>query len=216
MQPAILPTAYHPSILYFVILNTTGKTFIEIHEHYYKQTYRNRCHILSPNGKIDLSVPVNKGIKHKTPVCEINIDYEANWIHNHIKAIETTYYPAPFFEIIYPDILQILNKQPKYLIDLNKELLNYYLDMLNISADISYTNNFLEDNTGKLIDLRESFHPKKDYKQNYPFLNTPYYQVFQDKLGFIPELSILDLLFHLGSEAGLYIRNLSKNYKQLA
>ncbi|MCD6367361.1 MAG: WbqC family protein [Bacteroidales bacterium] len=216
MQPVILPTAYHPSILYFVILNSAKESFIETHEHYYKQTYRNRCHIISPNGKIDLSIPVNKGIKHKTPVCDITIDYEANWIHNHIKAIETSYYPAPFFEIIYPDILQILNTKPKYLVDLNRKLLNYYLDMLNISSNLYYTKGFLENENHQFLDFRKLLHPKKNYQQHYSFLDTPYYQVFQGKLDFIPELSILDLLFHLGSEAGLYIRKLSAIYKQLA
>ena len=217
MKPVILPTAYHPSILYFVILNSAKESLIETHEHYYKQTYRNRCHILSPNGKIDLSIPVKKGEKHKTPVCEIKIDYEANWVHNHIKAIETSYYPAPFFEIIYPDILQILNKKPKYLVDLNQKLLDYYLDMLSLSPNFSYTKDFLDNDKHQFLDFRESLHPKKNYKQHFPFLDTPYYQVFQEKLGFIPELSVLDLLFHLGSEAGLYIRKLSElSYKQLA
>ena len=216
MLPIILPTAYHPSILYFVLLNAAPQAYIEIHEHYYKQTYRNRCHILSPNGRIDLSVPVKKGLRHKTPLSEIEIDYETNWIHNHIKAIETTYYPAPFFEIIYPDILQILNQKPKYLVELNSKLLDYYLEMLNISPDFSYTKSFFENNNSEFLDFRELLHPKKNYEQHFPFLNMPYYQVFQEKLDFIPELSILDLLFHLGSEAGSYIRKLSAQYKQSA
>jgi len=216
MQPVILPTAYNPSILYFVILNSAKESFIETHEHYYKQTYRNRCHILSPNGKIDLSIPVNKGIKHKTPLCEIEIDYESNWIHNHIKAIETTYYPAPFFEIIFPDVTEIINSKFKLLTDLNKTLLNYYLDMLNIIPKFSYSTGYIENSNHQYDDFRKLLHPKKNYMEKFPFLNTPYYQVFQEKLDFIPELSILDLLFHLGSEAGLYIRKLSTIYKQLA
>lgn len=210
MQPIILPTAYHPSILYFVLLTTAEKSFIEIHENYFKQSYRNRCHILSPNGKIDLSVPIKKGNKHKTPLCEIEIDYETEWIHNHIKAIETTYYPAPFFEIIFHDIFQILNSKPRFLTDLNKQLLDYYIDMLGITPNYSYTINYFENPDNKYKDFRKDFHPKKNYVENFSFLNIPYYQVFQEKFGFIPELSILDLLFHLGSEAGSYIRKLSK------
>ncbi len=206
MHTVILPTAYHPSILYFVLMCAADNTLIEIHEHYYKQTYRNRCHILSPNGKIDLSVPIKKGNKHKTPVCEIEIDYATNWIHNHIKAIETSYYPAPFFEIVFPDILQILNSTPVLLVELNKQLLNYYLDMLCITPNFSYSENYLDNSNNQYIDFRELLHPKKNYQENYKFLQTPYYQVFQEKFGFLPELSILDLLFHLGGEAGTYIR----------
>ncbi len=215
-QPIILPTAYHPSILYFVLLMAARKSFVEIHDHYYKQSYRNRCHILSPNGKINLSVPIKKGTRHKTPVCKIEIDYEANWVHNHIKAIETTYYPAPFFEIIFPDILKILNAKPHFLVELNQQLLDYYMDMLGIIPTYYYSENYLENKDNQFDDFREQLHPKKDYLKDFPFLETPYYQVFQDKFGFIPELSILDLLFHLGSEAGLYIRRLSTHYKQLA
>ncbi|HIE15431.1 MAG TPA: hypothetical protein EYP69_00740 [Bacteroidales bacterium] len=216
MPSIILSTAYHPSILYFILLNSAPHTYIDIYEHYYKQSYRNRCHILSPNGKIALSVPIKKSNKHKTPLCEIEIDYETNWIHNHIKAIETTYYPTPFFEIIYPDILRILNLQPRLLTDINKIFLEYYIDMLGLNILPLYSHAYIENKNNKMQDFRDILHPKKNYSQDYPFLKTPYYQVFLHKFGFIPELSILDLLFHMGSEAGLYIRNLSKHYKQLA
>lgn len=214
MQTIILPTVFHPPILYLILLNSADHCLIEIHEHYYKQTYRNRCHILSPNGKIDLVVPVKKGEMHKTPLNKVEIDYETNWIHNHIKAIETTYYPAPFFDIIYPDILEILNSHPRYLTELNKRLLNYYLDMLNLKPDFAYSTEFIDNQDNLFIDFRDKLHPKKDYSKNYPFLQIPYYQVFQETLKFVPELCALDLIFHLGSEAGMYIRQLSAHYKQ--
>ncbi len=216
MQTIILPTVYHPSILYLVLLNSAEHCLIETHEHYYKQTYRNRCHILSPNGKIALVVPIKKGNTHKTPLHKVEIDYEINWIHNHIKAIETAYYPAPFFDIIYPDILEILNSHQKNLTELNKLLLHYYLDMLNLKPDFAYSTEFIDNQDNLFIDYRNKLHPKKNYIKDYPFLQTPYYQVFQENLKFVPELSALDLIFHLGSEAGMYIRQLSFHYKQPA
>lgn len=210
----ILPTAYNPSIFYFVLLNSYKNVLIEIYDHYTKQTYRNRCIILSPNGKIVLSVAVKKGNEHKIKLNEVEPDYTQGWVHNHLKAIETTYYPTPFFDIIYPDIKKIINHQYKYLFELNEQLLLYYLDILQIETNYSYTNEYFE-SSETVKDFRENYHPKKEYITKYNFLETPYYQTFS-KNNFISELSIIDLLFHLGSEAGKYIRELSKCYKQSA
>jgi hypothetical protein len=205
----ILPTAYHPTILYFALLHYSEKTIIDINENYYKQTYRNRTVVYSASGKLFLSVPIIMGRSLRIPVKDAQISYTEHWQHAHIKAIETAYHSTPFFNIIFPDIKHIINQNFTLLWELNDTLLKYYLSILNLNENYFYSTKYVEkDFTKKKLDLRTSYSPKKKYQNNFSFLNKPYYQTFSNQHGFIPELSVLDLIMHLGHEAGYYIRTL--------
>ena len=207
-QTIILPTAYHPSILYFVLLHHAKEVVIDIHEHYYKQTYRNRTVIYSTTGKQSLTVPIMMGRSPHIPVKQIRISHTDHWQHLHLRAIDTAYHSTPFFDIIFPDIERIINQNFNHLWEMNNVLLDYYLSLLHLNIKYEYSTKYVEDLTDTTLDLRKQYSPKKDYQDDFPFLNKPYYQVFADRQGFIPELSILDLVMHLGHEAGYYIRTI--------
>ena len=207
-SPVILPTAYHPSIFYFVLLHHQPRVVIDIYEHYYKQTYRNRAIIYGPGGKQTLSIPIISGRSLRMPVHDVQISYTEHWQHQHLRAIDTAYHSAPFFEIVFPDIEYIIQKQHRYLWELNKELLEYYLSLLHLDVSIVYSTEYIENQDDAFVDFRKIYSPKTNYAAKYDFLNKPYYQVFAIDKSFIPELSILDLVMHLGHEAGYYIRTI--------
>ena len=204
MSETLLSTAYLPPIEYFAIILQSGVWKIENHEHYIKQSYRNRCNIITANGLLNLSIPVNKVDGNHTLTKDIRISYLSNWQSNHWRAIESAYNKSPFF-LYYRDDLEKFYKQSyELLIDYNTELLKFILKKLGISTEINFTEDFLPINQSE-NDERYSIHPKLS-KGNviYPH----YYQVFEEKHGFIPNVSIVDLLFNEGPESKYYLENL--------
>lgn len=198
----LLSTAYFPNIEYFKRIIEADEILIDIYEHFPKQTYRNRCEILAANGVQSLTENVEKGRTGKIITKLIKISYTENWVKNHIIAITSAYKSAPFFEYYWYEFEQILNKNEKYLIDLNQKILQQCIDFLEIDKKINYTSDFipLENN---FEDYRFKITPKiRNFKNNR------YIQVFSDRFEFIPNMSILDLLFNLGPEAYTYIKNI--------
>ncbi|MDX9945863.1 MAG: WbqC family protein [Bacteroidales bacterium] len=195
----LLSTAYFPPACYFRLIRDAEKAFIEREENYLKQTYRNRCLILASNGVLSLSVPVTKGDRLKAPVKDIQIDYSKRWQQVHIRAFTSAYGRSPYFLYYSDNIFSILRKKHRFLIDLNHELLQECLALLNINKCISYTSSF-EPASIQPGDYRYSILPKKEQA----FSSKPYIQVFGDA-GFVPGLSIIDLIFNLGPDAALFI-----------
>lgn len=198
----LLSTAYFPNIEYLKKIIEADEILIDIYEHFPKQTYRNRCEILAANGVQSLTENVEKGRTGKIITKLIKISYTENWVKNHIIAITSAYKSAPFFEYYWYEFEQILNKNEKYLIDLNQKILQQCIDFLEIDKKINYTSDFipLENN---FEDYRFKITPKiRNFKNNR------YIQVFSDRFEFIPNMSILDLLFNLGPEAYTYIKNI--------
>ncbi len=201
----LLSTAYCPNIEWFTIFLSQEKVLIESKENFIKQTYRNRCTILSPQGKYNLIVPVIGGrSKHKKLITEIEIDYTKNWVDNHIKTIKTAYASAPFFDFFFDDIVYILQQKPCKLFDLNNALIQIFLQILQVDKNIEFTDNYINPAPDGWVDYRYNISPKIHSKLYYP----PYPQVFEDKFGFTPNLSIIDLIFNLGNEAILYLKNI--------
>jgi len=201
MSETLLSTAYLPPIEYFAFILQSGVCKIENHEHYIKQSYRNRCNIITANGLLNLSIPVNKVDGNHTLIKDIRISYLSNWQSNHWRAIESAYNKSPFF-LYYRDELEKFYKQSyELLIDYNTELLRFILKKLGISSVINFTDDFLPIDQSE-NDERYSIHPKLS-KGNviYPH----YYQVFEEKNGFIPNVSIVDLLFNEGPESKYYL-----------
>jgi len=191
----LLSTAYFPPAEYFSLIRNSDSVLIEQEENYIKQTYRNRCRILTSSGILNLSVPVMKGNALKTQVKDIEIDYSKRWQQVHLRAMTSAYSRSPYFQFYSEHITKIFLKSPRFLIDLNNELLLKCLGFLNIDRCILYTSFFLPD-SGLPQDYRYRISPKNESGCTA----RSYIQVFGDN-EFVPGLSILDLIFNLGPEA---------------
>ena len=202
----ILSSAYFPPISYLKLLDDANNVFIEQHENFVKQTYRNRCKILAANGEMSLIVPVEKNSGSKINIKDVKIDYATNWQKQHLKSIESAYRNSPFYEFYIDDFIVIFNKKHKLLFDFNLEITYKLLDFFEIETQIKFNTDF-ENKTKSLIDYRNKIHPKKQYRELIELTKTPYYQVFDNKFSYCKDLSSIDLLFNLGTEASLYISN---------
>lgn len=193
----LLPTAYLAPIKYYAILLQSNNCSIEIHEHFIKQSIRNRCEIYGANGKLRLTIPKERKGSSKTLISEIKIAYKENWQKLHWNAIKSAYNSSPFFEYYKDELEPFFNKKETNLVDFNNQLQEEILDLLQEDNPISYTKQY--EHKGDFTDLRN--HKWELEKQ------PEYNQVFMEKHGFIPNLSILDLLFNLGPESGEYLHN---------
>ncbi|MEE4197148.1 MAG: WbqC family protein [Bacteroidales bacterium] len=200
---ALLSTAYLPPVQYFSKLATYDEIWIEAHENYLKQTYRNRCVIYGANGKLALSIPVKK-ISTKTRIRDIAIDYDTNWQKMHWKSIESAYRSSAFFEFYADDLAPFYHTRYQFLFDFNHDLIMKLAEQLELTIDLSFTDRYYFPGDHPMDDYRGSIHPKQKVNDQ-DFKVREYFQVFSEKYGFIPNLSILDLLFNTGPEAKEYL-----------
>jgi hypothetical protein len=202
----ILATAYLPPINWFRALIRAETVFIESQETYSKQTYRNRCRIYSANGSFNLTIPVSKPFGNHTQTTQITIFNETPWMIKHWRAIESAYNSSPWF-LYYKDEFEILfsGSKPESLFAFNLELIKVLMKVIGIYKKLALTSHY-EVNPQDVKDLRYLSNP---LQANTPFESPPYTQVFENKFGFLPNLSIIDLLFNLGPETGEYL-SLSK------
>jgi hypothetical protein len=198
---AVLPMFYLPPVDYFVQLNTyKPDILIEKEEHFPKQTYRNRANIYSPDGVLALVVPVIKGSKNHTKVKDVKISYDFMWQRLHWQSLQACYRRSAYFEFYEDDFAPFYEKQITYLFDYNEELLNLLLKLAKIKTELNYTNEY-QPEYPNLHDFRFSIHPKKESE----IQQKPYFQVFEDRKGFMKNLSIIDLLFNQGPQTINYL-----------
>jgi hypothetical protein len=197
----LLNTAYLPPIAYINECLDHDRIIIEAYESYPKQTFRNHCVIAGPNGKQQLTIPVRKVNGNHTLTKDIRICNEQSWQKMHWRSIETAYNNSPFF-LYYRDYFEpFFNKRYDFLLDLNTQLLETVFLILRAEMIVEATDNF-EKNPDGVIDYRN----ETDFKIACTgFAFTPYTQVFENRYTFIPNLSIIDLIFNLGPEAGEYL-----------
>jgi hypothetical protein len=196
----LLSTAYLPPIEYFSCILQADEVYVEKEENYIKQSYRNRCYILSAHGPHLLSVPVYLGSLHKTPIKEIRIDYSKRWQQVHLRAITAAYGSSPFFQFYFEYIEKVISKKIEFLLDLNMELTESVLKMLDIKIKPLYTAKF-EPAGGSENDLRYKISPKESSLSACK----EYLQVFKTGDQFVGGLSIIDLIFNTGPEAIDYL-----------
>ncbi len=196
----LLSTAYLAPIQYYTKLASGEAICIEQWEHYSKQSYRNRCSILSANGLLTLSIPVKRSDSPKILTNEIEIEYKTRWQDIHLRAIESAYKNSAYYDYYIDDLISIYEKKITSLLTFNSQLQQCICDLIGIKPSIAFSNVFIKD-TSNFIDYRDSIHPKpRMAKPDIQFKPMEYYQVFSEKYGFVPNLSIVDLLFNMGTE----------------
>jgi hypothetical protein len=197
-----LSTAYFAPIQYYSKLVRYEQVIIERYEHYNKQSYRNRCTIYSANGLLDLVVPIVKTNKLKIPITEVEIAYDMPWQKLHFKAIESAYRRSPFYEYYIDDLMAFFNDRHHYLYEFNMKILQTICSLMKIPFRVQESSEYLKFTNDEIIDLRNGIHPKLNQQHlDTDFVPQQYTQVFADRWGFKPNLSILDLLFNAGPEA---------------
>ena len=175
----LLSSCYLPPVQWFTKLCGYERVWVEQYDNYTKQTFRNRCIIDSPEGPLSLSLPVEKISEGKCLMKDVRISDHNHWRSIHWHALSSSYLSSPFFEYYQDDFRPFYERKWTFLIDFNEELV------------------------AKCC----AIHPKQNFENDTEFVATPYYQVFQHKHGFLPNLSIVDLIFNMGPEALLVLMN---------
>lgn len=197
---AILSTAYLAPIQYYSKLIKHPESIIEQHENYVKQTYRNRCDVYSPNGIKTLTVPLVKR-NSRQPIKDIKISYDHEWQKIHWRTLESSYRSSPYFEYFEDDIYPLYHgKKHTFLYDLNEALQQEMFILLKQKKKYTFTKEY-HDTYDDATDFRSLISPRKLFSEDLQFESKVYNQVFETKHGFIPNLSIVDLLFNQGSRA---------------
>ena len=205
----ILSLTYFGPVQWYQKLCRHGHVAIERYDHFMKQTYRNRCVIAAANGPQALTVPVEKGETQPLLMKDVRISDHGNWRHLHWQALQSAYGESPFFEFYADDLRPFFEKRWTWLFDFNLDITQKMCELLDIQPTIELTSEFVPaaGNLGQpsLKDFRDAIHPKHPLPDS-EFEPRRYYQVYESRHGFQPNLSILDLLFNMGNESVLYIQ----------
>ncbi len=209
MEEILIHPAYFGPVSQFVALGKAEKVFFENEDNYQKQTYRNRMYIYDSNGKLLLNIP----IKHRSALTgelkeagkhqlykEVKIENDFEWQKQHWRALKASYQTSPFFEFYEDEIYPLYHKKFDYLIDFNYACLEFVTDTLQVNLDFQKTSEFILNPNDKK-DLRFLINAKTKFN----FVHKEYTQVFKEKHGFIPNLSILDLIFNEGPNSLNYL-----------
>ncbi len=200
----LIENQYFPCITYINTLFKYSNIIIEQYESYQKMSFRNRCELVGSNGLFNLSVPLEHGRNQRQLMKEVKISYQTNWQTQHLRTLESCYSRSPFFEFYRDGVWELINKREDFLLDKNLAILNWLQKTLKIQGDISLSTDFHHEIPLDMVDFRGRFLPKNS-RSHKPSLK--YTQVFEDRIGFVPNLSILDLLFCEGPNASKMLKN---------
>lgn len=206
MNIAYVSTAYLGPVQLYTKFFAYDAIRVEAEENYVKQTYRNRCVIAAANGPQALTVPIVKPDSPKCPTRDIRISDHGNWRHLHWNALVSAYRMSPFFMYYEEDFAPFYEKRYTFLMDFNEALREVVCQLIDIMPSIQRTHAY---ETQVAHDFRELISPKS-HVVDTEFHPAPYYQVFREKWGFIPNLSIVDLLFNMGPESILVLKASSR------
>ncbi|MDO4930277.1 MAG: WbqC family protein [Bacteroidales bacterium] len=206
MRPVLLTSAYLAPVQYFTKLYAAPYVVEERCDHYVKQTYRNRCVIAGPDGSLPLTIPIEHGDVLKPATRDIRISDHGNWRHLHWTALVSAYDNSPYFAYYADDFAPFYERPYKYLVDFNEGLRALICDLLDLHPDVRPTSAYADAAALGVDDLRETIRPKTGYAADVHFSPAPYYQVFRERHGFLPNLSMADLLFNMGPESRLILK----------
>lgn len=201
----VFPALYNGPINYFARLIREERIILEQHDHYSKQTYRNRCKIMGPNGIMTLSVPVKRKRGRKTEMRDILIDYDTPWNKIHWRSLEGAYAASPFFHLMKEEFSPFYHRPVRYLIELNMGLISTTLGLMGAEKPLLSSEEF---NLSRELEERVPwYHSKKKVEETDPGFRPPvYHQVFSERFGYHSNLSILDLLFNEGPNTLLLLK----------
>lgn len=201
----LLSTAYLAPIQYYAHLYAAHEAIEDRGEHYVKQTYRNRCYIATPTGAQPLTLPIVRDGAVHTAVRDIRLSDHGKWQHLHWTALTSAYESSPYFEYYADDFRPLYEQHFDFLVDFNDALRQTVLSLLSLDKNTTPSNEYVTP-TPEMTDLRSIISPKQSLEADTAFRPTPYYQVFKERTGFIPNLSIADLLFNMGPESRLVLK----------
>ena len=190
--------AYFPSVKYMQALMQANAVEMNLHCHYQKQTYRNRCTIYGANGRLNLTIPIQhtKAKQHQKDG-EVKIMWEQDWQKQHWKSLESAYRSSPFFEFYEDELQEVFFQRPKGLMEYNLNLLQCLMEWLALDIDLKFADEYKPFNEEE----NQLIQAKKETLVALP----PYTQVFENKHGFLSNLSVLDLIFNHGPESSIYL-----------
>ncbi len=184
----IVKSFLFPPIPYFCVFKNSKVVTIDVNENYQKRTLRNRYNVLSANGSITLSIPLRQGKNNMQNIKDVQIAYDEKWEKRHLETLRSSYGKAAYFDHYFPIIEHLYSQKHTYLFDVNLSFLHFVLRSLKYETSIEESLNYKENYTLPLVD-----------SISYP-------QVFESKFGFVPNLSIVDLIFNMGPEARSFIK----------
>ncbi|MBQ0112028.1 MAG: WbqC family protein [Bacteroidales bacterium] len=193
---------FFPSIAWMVFAQRMKKISIELYESFPRQTFRNRCLMLSSDGVQMVSVPVVRGKDKKLLTKDVEICWKEDWNVRAWRAVYSNYGKTPFFEYYDLEIKKLLEHKHKFLLDMNYEIFEFLKKAFSLDIELSFTEDFVRDEENNYLN---AFQPQK--REEDGKLLSPYFQSFSDKFPFQTNLSSLDLLFSMGKEGGNYIKN---------
>ena len=220
-----LSSAYLPPVSYFCCMMAADRVFVDGHEHYVKQTYRNRANIATASGLMSLTIPVEHGKEGNVPIRDLKISEHGNWRHLHWQALQAAYDKSPFFEYYADDFRPFYEqKEGCSLFDYNRRLQKLVCDLIGLDCRVEQTSHYVAE--GEFVDLRNVITPKSRgvncvAKKMYDCLaerddrRVRYYQVFAERNGFMPDLSIVDLLFNMGPESLVVLNNHVESFRKI-
>lgn len=210
MTTICLQSEYLAPVAHYILAFHAEKILIETQEHYVKQSFRNRCEIASANGIMPLTIPIEKASVRKPCMKDMRISDHGNWRHLHWNAIRSSYNSSAFFEYYQDDFRPLYEKRYEFLLDFNEAMREVIFQSLELDKVIEYTSDYQKELNPSIMDLRPFAEPQKEIELKTKVHLESYYQVFQNKFGFQSDLSIIDLLFNMGPEAQLILKNSSK------
>jgi hypothetical protein len=190
----IVDSQYFPPLIFFKQLSLSSHCLFDQYEHYQKMSFRNRCTLLGGNGSIALSIPLEGGRNQKTPMKDVKILNKERWQDRHWKTITSCYNKSPWLHHYYEELEKLYSIKHTFLIDWNLKCFEWVTDKLSISTEWGLTDGYIDVYDSKeFLDWRNHLLPAT-INQKYPGQER-YPQVFEDRFGFVPNVSILDYLF---------------------